>query len=106
MIELRARAQAMLPRVGLPEVVLEVMSWLPGFVASFTTVSGGRSRLDDLHVSSAACLSAQAMNIDFSEVAKRGVPALERGRLSHVNQNYLRPETYTAANPFLVDHQA
>ena len=58
----------MLPRVGRPEVILEVMSWLPGFVESFTSVSGGRSRLDDLHVSIAACLSAHAMNIDFSEV--------------------------------------
>lgn len=96
----------MLPRVGLPEVILEVMSWLPGVAESFTSVSGGRSRLDDLHVSIAACLSARAMNIDFSEVVKRGAPALQRGRLSHVNQNYLRPETYTAANPYLVDHQA
>jgi len=97
----------MLPRVGLPEVILEAMSWLPGFVESFTSVSGGRSRLNDLDVSIAACLSAHAMNNDFSDLVKRGVPALERGRLSHVNQNYLRPETYTAANPpYLVSHQA
>ena len=46
------------------------------------------------------------MNIDFTETAKRGAPALERGRLSHVNQNYLGTETYAAANPHLVDHQA
>lgn len=60
LIELRARVRAMLPRVGLPEVILEVMSWLPGFVGSFTSISGGRSRLDDLDVSIAACLSAHA----------------------------------------------
>ena len=48
LIELRTLVRAMLPRVGLPEVILEVMSWLPGFVESFTSVSGGRSRLDDL----------------------------------------------------------
>ena len=106
LIELRKLIQAMLPRVGLPEVILEVMSWLPGFVAAFTSVSGGRSRLEDLHVSIAACLSVQAMNIDFEDIIKRGVPALERGRLSHVNQNYLRLETYTAANPHLVSRQA
>jgi len=106
LIELRKLVQAMLPRVGLPEVILEVMSWLPGFVQAFASVSGGRSRLGDLHVSIAACLAARAMNIDFVEVAKRGVPALDRRRLSHVNQNYLGAEIYTAANPYLVDHQA
>jgi len=87
--ELRKQVQVMLPRIGLPEVIVEVMSWLPGFVGAFTSVSGGRSRLEDLHVSIAACLSAHAMNIDLTDFVKRGVPALERGRLSHVNQNYL-----------------
>ena len=29
---------------------------------------------------------------------KKGVPALERSRLSHVYQNYVRPETLAAAN--------
>ena len=47
----------MLPRVELPEVILEVMSWAPQLVASFTAVSGGRSRLEDLPTSVAACLS-------------------------------------------------
>ena len=46
------------------------------------------------------------MNIDLGDVVKRGVPALERDRLSHVNQNYLGAETYTVANPHLVEHQA
>jgi hypothetical protein len=29
-------------------VVLEVMSWQPGFAAAFTSASGGQARLDDL----------------------------------------------------------
>ena len=106
LIELRQLVQAMIPRVGVPEVILEVMSWLPGFAQAFAAVSGGRSRLEDLHVSIAACLAAHAMNIDLVEVAKRGVPALDRRRLSHINQNYLGAEIYTAANPYLVDYQA
>jgi TnpA family transposase len=106
LIALRKLIRTMLPRVCLPEVILEVMSWLPGFVGAFTSVSGGRTRLEDLHVSIAACLAAHAMNIDFAEVAKRGVPALERDRLGHVNQNYLGAETYVLANPYLVEHQA
>ena len=47
----------MLPCVELPEVIMEVMSWAPQLVASFTAVSGGRSRLEDLPTSVAACLS-------------------------------------------------
>ena len=46
------------------------------------------------------------MNIGYRPVAKKGVPALERARLSHVYQNYVRPETLAAANAPLVDRQA
>ena len=92
----------MLPRVDLPEVILEVMSWAPQLAAAFTPVSGGRSRLEDLPTSVAACLAAHAMNIGYRPVAKKGVPALERARLSHVFQNYVRPETLAAANAPLV----
>jgi hypothetical protein len=96
----------MLPRVDLPEVLLEVMSWAPELAEAFTPVSGGRSRVDGLPVSVAACLSAHAMNIGYRPVAKKGVPALERARLSHVYQNYVRPETLAAANAPLVARQA
>ena len=103
--DLRARTTAMLPRVDLPEVILEVMSWAPELAAAFTPVSGGRSRLDDLPASIAACLAAHAMNIGYRPVAKKGVPALERARLSHVYQNYVQPETLAAANAPLVARQ-
>ena len=106
LVDLRSRTAAMLPRVDLPEVILEVMSWAPELAAAFTPVSGGRSRLDDLPVSVAACLAAHAMNIGYRPVAKKGVPALERARLSHVFQNYVRPETLAAANAPLVARQA
>ncbi len=48
LVDLRSRTTAMLPRVDLPEVILEVMSWEPELAAAFTAVSGGRSRLEDL----------------------------------------------------------
>ena len=82
----------MLPRVDLPEVILEVMGWVPEFTAAFTPVSGGRSRLDDLHISVAACLTAHALNIGYAPVAKRGAPALEPARLAHVAGAYLSAE--------------
>jgi hypothetical protein len=106
LVELRARTTAMLPRVDLPEVILEVMSWAAELAVAFTPVSGGRSRLEDLSVSVAACLAAHSMNIGYRPVAKKGVPALERARLSHVFQNYVRPETLAAANAPLVARQA
>ena len=46
------------------------------------------------------------MNIGYRPIAKKGVPALERVRLSHVFQNYVRPETLAAANAPLVARQA
>ena len=104
--DLRKRTAAMLPRVDLPEVILEIMSWAPEVAAAFTAASGGRTRLDDLPTSIAACLAAHAMNVGYRPITKKGVPALERSRLSHVFQNYVRPETLSAANAPLVARQA
>ena len=106
LVDLRRRTTAMLPRVDLPEVILEVMSWAPELAAAFTAASGGRSRLEDLPTSVAACLAAHSMNVGYRPIAKKGVPALERSRLSHVFQNYVRPETLAAANAPLVARQA
>ena len=104
--DLRKRVSAMLPRVDLPEVILEVMGWVPEFTAAFTPASGGRSRLDDLHVSVAACLTAQALNIGYAPVAKRGAPALEPARLAHVAGAYLSAEAFSKANAPLIEAQA
>ena len=45
------------------------------------------------------------MNVGYRPIAKKGAPALERSRLSHVFQNYVRPETLAAANAPLVARQ-
>ncbi len=95
----------MLPRVELPEVILEVMAWEPSLAEAFTAVSGGRSRLEDLPTSIAACLAAPSLNVGYRPIAKKGIPALERSRLSHVFQNYFRPETLAPANAPLVGRQ-
>ena len=104
--DLRRRVAAMLPRVDLPEVILEVMGWVPEFTAAFTPASGGRSRLDDLHITVAACLTAQALNIGYAPVAKRGAPALEPARLAHVARAYLSAEAFSKANAPLIEAQA
>jgi uncharacterized protein DUF4158 len=78
LVDLRARTTAMLPPVDLPEVILEVMSWAPELAAALTAVSSGRSRLEDLPTSVAACLAAHAMNIGYRPVAKKGVPFMRQ----------------------------
>lgn len=104
--DLKTRLEAMIPRVDLSEQILEVMSWRPQFPAASTSVTGGASRLADLHVSVAALLTAHSLNVGLSPVIDAGVPAPTRGRLSHVDQYYLRPDTYALANAALIDAQA
>src|SRR5450759_3918147 len=55
-------------RVDVGELILEVMSWQPGFVEAFTAVSGGQTRLGDLHVTIAAALTAHALNVGYAPV--------------------------------------
>ncbi|PZS27965.1 MAG: Tn3 family transposase [Pseudonocardiales bacterium] len=104
--ELRERLQAMLPRVDLPELILDVFSWQPGFLEAFRAASGGDSRLGDLSVTVTAALCAHALNIGFAPIIDDRSPALTRARISHVDQNYLRPDTYTAGNKILIEAQA
>ncbi|GAA0451525.1 transposase [Actinoplanes capillaceus] len=106
LVDLRKRLEGMIPRVDLSELILEVMSWHPDLVAAFTSVTGGRARLADLSVSVAALLTAHALNVGLSPVVDEQIAALTRGRLVHVDQHYLRSETYAAANAVLIDAQA
>ena len=66
----------MLPEIDLPELVLEVMSWVPGFTEAFTHASGTDARVADLGLSVAAALCAHAMNVGFKPVTSPGVEAL------------------------------
>ncbi len=63
-------------------------------------------RVADLPISLCAVLLAEACNIGLEPVVRADTPALTRGRLSWVQQNYLRAETLTRANACLVDTQA
>jgi TnpA family transposase len=105
LVGLRATVAAMLPRVDLPELLLEVHAWT-GFLDAYTHIGKLGPRMDDLPVSVAALLVAEACNVGLTPVIGPGVPALTRGRLSHVDQNYLRADTHSAANARLVEAQA
>jgi hypothetical protein len=106
LVDLRRRVEKMMPKIDLPELVLEVMSWHPDFVEAFTHVSGNDARAADLGLSVAAVLCSYAMNVGFKAVTSPGAEALTRDRLHHVDQNYVRFETLAAANSVLVKAQA
>lgn len=105
LVALRDLTARMLPRVDLPELLLEVDAWT-GFTSEFTHLAESGTRMEDLPVSACAVLVAEACNIGFTPVTKPGVPALTRDRLSHVEQNYVRADTISAANARLIEHQA
>jgi hypothetical protein len=104
LLALQAGVADLLPRVDLPDVLLEVAGWT-GFLTEFTHVSEGTARAEDLGVSICAVLVAAACNTGLEPVVQPGSPALTRGRLSWVDQNYLRGDTITAATGRMVDAQ-
>src|SRR2546427_3987374 len=105
LVQLRRLVGGMLPRVDISDAVLEVHSWT-GCCDEYTHISEARARMEDLPISVAAVLVAEACNIGLRTVVKPSVPALTRDRLSHVDQNYVRAETHAAANGRLIDFQA
>jgi len=105
LLTLRDAVLTRLPRVDLPEVLLE-MHARTGFAHAFTHISEGDARVADLPVSLCAVLLAEACNIGLEPVVRSDIPALTRSRLSWVQQNYLRAETLIRANAHLVDTQA
>ena len=105
LVDLRHDVTARLPRVDLTEILLEVLAWTQ-FTSEFRHVSEGDARVDNLDLSLCAVLLAEACNIGLEPLVRPDVPALTRGRLSWVQQNYIRAETIAKANARLVDDQA
>jgi len=105
LITLRKEVAALLPRVDLPEAILEIQA-RTGFAAEFTHISEGSARVTDLAVSLCAVLLAEACNIGLEPLVRPDTPAQTRGRLAWVQQNYVRAETLIRANARLVNAQA
>jgi TnpA family transposase len=101
---LRAAVDARLPRLDLPELILEVHA-RTGFAGRFTHASEGRARTADVATSLCAVLVAEATDTGFEPLVRLDMPALRRSRLSWVKQNFVRAETLTAANAALVAAQ-
>jgi TnpA family transposase len=105
LVALRDKVASMLPRVDLPELILEIAA-RTGFTETFTHLSERTARASDLHVSLCAVLMAEACNTGLEPLIRGDVPALKRDRLSWVDQNYIRDDTLVAANAALVTAQS
>jgi TnpA family transposase len=105
LLELRERISELMPRVDLAELLLEIQA-KTGFADEFTHVTEAQARASDLSTSVCAVLLGEACNIGLRALAHRDNPALVRGRLHWVQQNYIRAETLTHANARLVDYQS
>ena len=104
LVALKAAVAARLPRVDLPELLLE-MHTRTGFAGGFTHASEDGARAGDVATSICAVLVAEACNTGFEPLIRRDNPALRRSRLSWVRQNYIRAETLTRSNATLVAAQ-
>ncbi len=103
-LKLKDKVESLLPQVDLPEVLLEINA-KTGFMEEFSHLNESLARVRDLSISICAVLIAQGCNIGLSPLVRKRIPALTRGRLSWVEQNYFRPETIIKANARLVDAQ-
>jgi TnpA family transposase len=72
---------------------------------AYTHLADISTRMDDLPRSLVALLISESCNVGLTPVIKDGDAALTRGRLSHVDQNYVRAETHAAANAILIEAQ-
>jgi TnpA family transposase len=104
LVALRAAVEARLPRLDLPELILEIHA-RTGFADRFTHASEGGARAADVATSLCAVLVAEATNTGFEPLIRLDAPALRRSRLSWVKQNFVRAETLTIANAALVAAQ-
>ncbi len=98
---LRASVQSRLPKVGMPDVLLETMA-RTGFAQAFTHLSERQARIEHFDISLCAALIGEACNIGLEPMVREDIPALRRDRLSWIGQNFIRPETLDAASALIV----
>lgn len=105
LIALRDEVKSRMPRVDLPEILLEIAA-RTGCMESFVHLSERSARATDITTSLCAVLLAEACNTGPEPFVRQDTPALRRDRLVWVDQNYVRDDTLTAANIRLVAEQS
>ena len=101
---LKQQVTALLPRVDLPEVLLEIHE-KTGFLDAFSHAHEEGARADNLTTSLCAVLVAMACNIGLRPLQRKDTPALTKHRLAWVKQHYIRAETLVESNACLVNAQ-
>ena len=101
LLELRRQVSALIPRIDLPDALLEVQA-LTGFADEFQHINEREAAVEDLALSVCAVLTAEACNINLEPVVQNQLPALSYARLAWVQQNHIRAETLSRANARLV----
>jgi len=104
LIQLRTAVTALLPRLDLPEIVMEIAA-RTGFAEVFTHLTERTARVSDLTTSLCAVLTAEACNTGPEPFIRYENPALRRDRLAWVKQHYVRDETMSPGNAKLVSAQ-
>lgn len=104
LLALKRQVAALLPRIDLPEMLLEIQA-RTGFMDAFTHLHEGQARIADFPITVCATLIASACNIGLAPLICQDIAALTRDRLQWVQQNYLRLDTLIAANARLVAAQ-
>lgn len=100
---LQTQVEARLPDIDIAELLLEMNAWT-GCLDEIVRADG-KEPSRGLTLSLCAVLVAQACNIGLKAVMRPDHPDLNLGRLSWVQQNYLRADTLVRANAKLVDAQ-
>ncbi|PPS35680.1 DDE transposase, partial [Pseudomonas amygdali pv. morsprunorum] len=104
LIALRHEIKIRMPRVDLPEILLEITA-RTDCMEAFSHLTERTARAADLNTSLCAVLLAEACNTGPEPFARQDTPALRRDRLLWVDQNYVRDDTLTACNAVLVAAQ-
>ena len=104
LVALRKEIKARMPRVDLPEILLEIAA-RTGCMEAFTHLTERTARATDLITSLCAVLLAEACNTGPEPFVRQDTAALKRDRLLWVDQNYVRDETLIACNAVLVAAQ-
>ncbi|MEU6230569.1 Tn3 family transposase [Streptomyces sp. NPDC047042] len=92
---LSRQVEKMLPKVELPQVVLNVLS-RTGAIAAFTTRNGNPSPYPEFELSVAAVMVAYGCNIGLEAVANEEKDALKLDRLTSISREYFRPDVIEA----------
>ncbi len=104
LIALRKEIKARMPRVDLPEILLEVAA-RTCCMEAFTHLTERMARAADLTTSLCAVLLAETCNTGPEPFVRPDTPALKCDRLLWVDQNYVRDDTLIACNATLVAAQ-